>query len=1773
MKTPLILAMLVTLLPSLAFAQKRTWVKVDPNAKEGTPIQIDILESNQKETRLRVRVSGFWQEDVIFAKEKFSKLTFPDPVLGGAGFPREQGAPGWWDFPPEAKQKLIPSGRFVRAMEIGTRETSIPDLLGYKGVQDLGQLQAAKVSMEGARPGTARLRGMIAIHGKSQVGKDLLVTTKPSYKEFELPFPMLPAGYSGSDEDKGPFGYLQPPIFDAAFYEKGTAIPYVGEEPEVTILSRNSFFSAAEVSIPLSAFVDARSVLVAESILITIQHLRGPIQFDCPIPWDHWIFTMPFINGNAIRESLTARGIRIESSRTARYLILTPSDYRATLDEFAKWKNSKGLAVDFAYVGSGFGDDVSANRADIDAFIENYFRKHYCHGVYVLLVGDVDVIPSGRSNRIIANPDASSADSDHVYEVLGADRLPSCYVGRLSVNSKSELQVQLDKILSYERNPVAGNWPRQVVLAANSQNDDGSYGVSSSFPSKYAGAVNAIASYGGYTNPPSFNVLHAGAVSAGATRAVNLDVIDAVDAGVGHVLYRGHGGGTSWVSGWDGSSTTGNSFDQTNDVGALSNRAYPIVYSIACQNARLRLTDSIAETWMSLANGGAVAHFGASVNSYTTENHERAKGIFRAIYESGFTRLGPALAEAERISRSVTGGGGGWDNNTFCYNLLGCPELTIRRESVSSVLRLIGTVRFEGLYRAVVFVANELGKPLEGVRVTLVYKNGDTSTATTGPDGNADFKIPEPTLVDKFTLTFRGVVEELKGKQLPRESPWVWTSLGKGFPEGTPVTVEICACSAQETELELRIPGFWKRTVLYNGEQYTQLRFPEPVVFGEGYPSLETLDAASNLVGIRGLLNEDGLLADRVPLLKKGQANWFDFPDDQNNPKLKPTKYMQNMRIGVRPALFPESAVGQKPTTVKGMLALGIDPAGARPGIPHIRGLISAAIGSVPGEEFKYEALREEMAEFHLEHPLLPAGFQGSDVGNEGYQSPELTDASFYATNKTSYRGTEKELGSVKRIGGAFGGCQLSIPMCEVTNPAELHVLSGLSCRIVHKRDFDRELSQVPWDIWTNKPSFINGAALRARLATSKIPIRSIRTARYLIVTNREFEDELADFVDWKRQKGLKVEFAFVGNDPGDDVMADRDEIDAYLENYYHANFFHGVYVLLIGDVDRIPGGRTNKVIAAPDGSNADSDHVYEVIGDDDFASLYVGRLSINNATDLTVQLDKILAYERNPALGDWPTRVSLAGNSQNDDGTYGVSSSFPSKYAAAVNAIANYTNYTNPPTFSVHHAGAASTGATRSANDDVIDALTAGRGQVLYRGHGSSTAWVSGWDGSSRTGEDFGPTQISSLDNAIHPIVYSIACQNNRIKTSDCAGEQWMSQVDGGAVAFFSASVNSYTLENHERAKGIFKAIYESGITHLGPALAEAEILSSNSYGNDQYWLSNTFCYLLLGDPEMTIRRNTLLPNFQLLTELITSVGQIEVSVLDEFSNAISGKRVNLLLTDGSVVNGLTDDLGKVILPVDASRVSKLVVLSDGGGSIHSEDIGAASGTVVSLDGSTIPENNGLGYRVGRFTTVVDGSTTSGSYALVKGTGAEDIGFFQIAGRDLLFRGRADHESKSSYAIRVRSVHAGGQADAELIISVLDDRNEDHDGDGLTELEEEERYGTDDTNPDTDGDGLGDAIEVALLGLGFDPAVNDKARIAMLEASTGFFTRKSIVTANTGQLFIEKQPGGEFLLNFQLQELDEGGGPWLDLGPPVDWLYLGTENQHFFRVEISKPK
>ncbi len=678
-RTRYLLAIIAAFATAAQADERGKWIAIDGKAQPGDPVLVNVQSSTNDRTVLNVHVSGVWARDVDYGAGKYTALTYPPTFMMGKGFPREMDERGWWDFPQEAKQPLVPGDRYLRSMETGVRQADISERAALSNPKTLTQLLRAGVDASGARPGVPHLRGLISVDGQSQPDKDIMVQfNRVSRRTVKLPQPLLPAGYAGIDA--GERSYAGPQIVDTTFYRTNRTL-YKGAEKMVGAVSRSGPFTVCPISMPLLEFRLQNWVSFYTDFTVTIHHRRGASDVDSDVSWDSWMFKQPFLNGHAVIEAFRLHGIHVLGSRRARYLIVTPRTYRDELDAFAQWKRAKGLAVDFAFVGNGIFANVPADRDEIDDYIEDYYHTHQRRAVYVLIVGDVDVVPSGRTTRINAGPDFANGDSDHVYEVIGNDQFPSVYVGRLSVNDEDELTTQLDKILSYERAPAPGDWPLKAVLAANSENDDGTRGVSASWPSKYAGAVNEIAGYSSYTNPPAFEVLHAGASSASMTRATNQDVIDAIDAGVGHVLYRGHGSDNAWVAGWDGSSTNGNSFDKTNDVPDVTNSAFPIMYSIACVNNRVVTDDCMGERWMSQPHG-AVAHWSATVNSYTTENHERAKGVFRALYESHISRLAPALAEAERLSFNTIGSTNAWDNNTFCYLLLGDPELTIRHQRV-----------------------------------------------------------------------------------------------------------------------------------------------------------------------------------------------------------------------------------------------------------------------------------------------------------------------------------------------------------------------------------------------------------------------------------------------------------------------------------------------------------------------------------------------------------------------------------------------------------------------------------------------------------------------------------------------------------------------------------------------------------------------------------------------------------------------------------------------------------------------------------------------------------------------------------------------------------------------------------------------------------------------------------------------------------------------------------------------------------------------------------
>ena len=193
-----------------------------------------------------------------------------------------------------------------------------------------------------------------------------------------------------------------------------------------------------------------------------------------------------------------------------------------------------------------------------------------------------------------------------------------------------------------------------------------------------------------------------------------------------------------------------------------------------------------------------------------------------------------------------------------------------------------------------------------------------------------------------------------------------------------------------------------------------------------------------------------------------------------------------------------------------------------------------------------------------------------------------------------------------------------------------------------------------------------------------------------------------------------------------------------------------------------------------------------------------------------------------------------------------------PGKYVGAHESVYN-ASYSHPPIFTRIYGN-----DLLARNSLVTYTINQGVGLVAYRGHGSSNTWA-GWDGF----ESYTTSDVVGLTNGnVTPVVWNIACSNHDLGFNESMGEWWMLKNPGGAVASYGATVPSFTDQNHELDRQLFKAVYDLGLTTHAHAIQYAEAQMALLSGSDNAWYYN-----LLGDPEMPIRRERPTPHWAVVT------------------------------------------------------------------------------------------------------------------------------------------------------------------------------------------------------------------------------------------------------------------------------------------------------------------
>ncbi|HQP70863.1 MAG TPA: C25 family cysteine peptidase, partial [Clostridiales bacterium] len=308
------------------------------------------------------------------------------------------------------------------------------------------------------------------------------------------------------------------------------------------------------------------------------------------------------------------------------YLIVaaTALNGNAKLNEFIAWKKAKGFNVIVNYVATTA--TISAN----DTWVETQYNSLSPKPSFVLLVGDADGTYAVQAELDPAlGSTGNVCGSDLMYGVIGAtgssNRIPSMYVGRMSVRATADLTAQVDKTIWYEKGQFLVGTPDLNYLTApiGTAGYDTGYGTSHGNPQIYYGWTYYFNAAHGMANAVPYYYPDSGTTTSEA------NIITGVSNGTNFYNYTAHGCNTGFQDPeFYGVNTAG----KTNDIAVLANsNKYGLIVGNCCLTGSFTNNSDTSgsyggydycfgEQLLVAANKGAIGYIGASMSTYWDED-------------------------------------------------------------------------------------------------------------------------------------------------------------------------------------------------------------------------------------------------------------------------------------------------------------------------------------------------------------------------------------------------------------------------------------------------------------------------------------------------------------------------------------------------------------------------------------------------------------------------------------------------------------------------------------------------------------------------------------------------------------------------------------------------------------------------------------------------------------------------------------------------------------------------------------------------------------------------------------------------------------------------------------------------------------------------------------------------------------------------------------------------------------------------------------------------
>ena len=355
-----------------------------------------------------------------------------------------------------------------------------------------------------------------------------------------------------------------------------------------------------------------------------------------------------------------------------------------------------------------------------------------------------------------------------------------------------------------------------------------------------------------------------------------------------------------------------------------------------------------------------------------------------------------------------------------------------------------------------------------------------------------------------------------------------------------------------------------------------------------------------------------------------------------------------------------------------------------------------------------------------------------------------------------------------------------------------------------------------------------------------------------LVLAPHMYLDELAPWIQWKRERGLRTDVLEVA--PGTSWQTLRAQVaEAWAAEPYS-------YILLAGDEDQVA-----TELVQNGGGSGYCDPCYGYLqGSDHLPEALVGRFLAHTDAEMASVVQRALAYEKNPNTSDdWFSRAAGIGSSEGagsgDEGQSdwqhmnGIKSDLVGFTYTAVHELYDGNQTAASPT-----GGATADAAGNPTANNLVGRINAGVSLLNYTGHG----WHSGI---STTG--FQLSNLPALSNThAWPFFIIVGCCvgdfDEEEGSGDCFGEGFSKAVNaageavGGIGGAFSSVLQSWAppMEGQDEMNLLIAEQGEGTIRHsLGGILFHGGASMVEAYGGAGEEMMDTWC--LFGDPTLVLR------------------------------------------------------------------------------------------------------------------------------------------------------------------------------------------------------------------------------------------------------------------------------------------------------------------------------